>query len=71
MAITGAMESILIVSLAVFDTFPAASLHQRYTVLIPVPLLKVYDLLRLNESVDVTAIHPVAVGNGTVGLVET
>ena len=45
MVTVGAVVSRVIESLAVFDTFPAASLYHTYTVLLPSPLLNVYDTL--------------------------
>ncbi len=39
----GAVVSRIIVSLAEFDTFPAASLYHTYIVLPPSPPLKEYD----------------------------
>ncbi len=47
MVTVGAVVSRVIESLAVLDTFPAASLNQTYNVLLPSPLLNVYDTLPL------------------------
>ena len=47
MVITGIVVSSVMEPLATFDTFPAASLNQAYTVLLPSPLLKVYETLAL------------------------
>jgi hypothetical protein len=47
MVTVGAVVSRVIESLAVFDTFPTASLYHTYTVLLPSPLLNVYDTLPL------------------------
>ena len=41
MVTVGAVVSKEMESLAVFDTFPAASLYHAYNVLLPSPLLKV------------------------------
>ena len=47
MVMEGTVVSKVMESLAVFDTFPAASLYQIYTILLPSPLLKVYETLAL------------------------
>lgn len=57
-------------SLAVFDTFPAASLYQTYIVLAPLPLLKVYTTLALKLVADDTAVQPEADADGLAELVE-
>ena len=45
--IEGAVVSWVMDALAVLDTFPAASLYHTYTVLLPSPLLNVYETLVL------------------------
>ncbi len=45
MVIVGAVVSRVISSLAELDTFPEESLNHTYTVLLPSPLLKVYETL--------------------------
>jgi len=45
MVTVGAVVSRVIESLAVFDTFPAASLYHTYTVLLPSPPFMVYETL--------------------------
>ena len=47
MVIMGAVASSVMESLTAVDIFPAASLYQTYTVLLPFPLLKVYETLAL------------------------
>ena len=47
MVTVGAVVSRAMESLAVLDTFPAASLYHTYTVLLPSPLLRVYEMLAL------------------------
>jgi len=43
----GAVVSSVMESLAVLETFPAASLYQTYIVFEPSPLLNVYEILAL------------------------
>lgn len=45
MVIEGDIVSKVISSLAAFDTFPEESLNHAYTILLPSPLLKVYETL--------------------------
>ena len=52
--ITGAVVSKIIESLAVSDILFTASLYQTYTVLLPSPLLKVYEMF-LAKFVDASA----------------
>jgi hypothetical protein len=70
MVTVGEVVSRVIELFAALDTFPALSLYQTYTVLLPSPLLTVYDTFAVKLVVEVTEAQPVAEAEGVDELSE-